>query len=141
MKKLLLALVGLFFIMPAFAADWPGGVTFTQFGGERVNIDSTGTTAGTTQVSIDFGFQPKAVRICLVDDSITTAAASSVWMTAATTTDYSITTSALFIAQAAPVMVPGGDGTDSSCEIFPIARRFLVFHGTVSSTLDVSGYR
>lgn len=143
MKTLLLALLGAFFMTSAQAADWPvvtdrdGTHTkaFTRMSGGQVTLDST-----TTHDVATWGFSSSAVRICFREDF---DESGPLYMRIGTA--ISATSSAYFIdgggdqgADPAAVLSPGGDGTDSRCEIYPLKVRGLVFHTTAAgATIDV----
>lgn len=137
MKTLLLALLGAFFIVPAYATDWPDGKVYESFSGTRVTLHTT-----STQEAFNFGFQSNAVRICVVANATGT---QDLYMRrgitlSATQSSYFISGGGNQAGLAAPLTF-GGDGTDTQCEVFPLAVRGLIFHSTGNATVDVTAFR
>lgn len=68
MRKLLFAIIGILFALPAFAQNF-NVQDVNRFTGA---VLEPGITSHTTYDSVDFGFRSKYVRLCLRADSATT---------------------------------------------------------------------
>jgi len=126
MKKALMAVFAVFlFAFPAVADEYPD-TPYGRANGDYVPADSA------TQTSFSWGYDSKAVRVCLDDDSALMYV--RLGTVAATSSSVFIDGSTGILAGSAIPVFGGGDGTDAKCHVLPVRARSLTVHVVTAGT-------